>query len=96
MDDELFKDLIASAKELVSIEKGHKKPKIVHEISVPEAKAIRKNLAMSQRDFANTFGINVKTLQDWEQGRRNPVGPAAVLLRVIAKNPASVLDVVSA
>ena len=42
---------------------------------------------LSQRDFANFFGVSVKTLQNWEQNRRKPTGPAEALLRLIAAQP---------
>lgn len=63
------------------------------EVSAPEVKAIRQRYALSQQDFARIFGISVRTLQQWEQGRRFPQGPAKVLLNVIDKNPQAVWDV---
>ena len=64
------------------------------EVCSPEVKAIRQKYALSQQDFAKIFGISVRTLQQWEQGRRFPQGPAKVLLNVIDKNPQAVWDVV--
>jgi len=64
------------------------------EVFSPEVKAIRQKYALSQQDFARIFGISVRTLQQWEQGRRFPQGPAKVLLNVIDKNPQAVWDVV--
>lgn len=63
------------------------------EVSRSEVRAIRQQYALSQQDFARLFGISVRTLQKWEQGRRLPQGPAKVLLNVIAKNPQAVWDV---
>jgi putative transcriptional regulator len=65
----------------------------VIEVSRPEVKAIRQKYSLSQQDFARLFGISVRTLQQWEQGRRFPQGPAKVLLNVIATNPEAVLNV---
>jgi putative transcriptional regulator len=53
-------------------------------------RAIRERLAMSQTTFARLFGISVDTLQNWEQGRRQPEGPARMLLRVIDREPEAV------
>jgi putative transcriptional regulator len=53
-------------------------------------RAIRERLAMSQATFARLFGISVDTLQNWEQGRRQPEGPARMLLRVIDREPEAV------
>lgn len=49
--------------------------------------ALRKYLGLSQKEFAKRIGISINTLQNWEQGRRKPDGPAKALLRLIAKYP---------
>ena len=54
--------------------------------------ALRRYLGLSQNQFAGRMGISVSTLQNWEQGRRNPDGPAKALLRLLAKHPRLVLD----
>jgi len=43
--------------------------------------------SLSQTEFADLIGVSVKTLQNWEQDRRHPTGPAAALLRIIAQEP---------
>ena len=48
-----------------------------------------------QAQFARAFGISLDTLQNWEQGRREPTGPAKVLLRVASRHPEAVLDSVA-
>jgi len=53
---------------------------------------LRRDLKLSQGEFAVSFGVSIGTLQGWEQGRRQPVGPARVLLNLIRKNPRA-LDV---
>ena len=67
---------------------------IVHNVRVPEpdVAAIRAKSGMSQREFARSIGVAVGTLQGWEQGRRRPEGPARVLLALIDKRPAIVLE----
>ena len=65
--------------------KGDLKTTILPEPS--PAKKIREKLQLSQSAFASFMGVSVRTLQDWEQGRRNPQGPAKALLRVVEQHP---------
>lgn len=55
-----------------------------------DVKKIRKNLQMTQEDFSQYFGFNIKTLRDWEQHRREPSGAARNLLKVIELEPKAV------
>ncbi|HUC16451.1 MAG TPA: type II toxin-antitoxin system MqsA family antitoxin [Acetobacteraceae bacterium] len=55
-----------------------------------EVKALRVRLGMSQAQFARSFGFTVDAVQQYEQGRRRPSGPASALLRVIAREPEAV------
>jgi putative transcriptional regulator len=57
----------------------------------PRLIATRETMGLSQRLFAKLVGVSVKTLQNWEQGRRQPSGPAAVLLTVLLTDPDAVL-----
>lgn len=52
---------------------------------------LRKYLGLSQKQFAGRLSISINTLQNWEQGRRTPDGPARALLRLLAKHPRLVL-----
>ena len=52
---------------------------------------IRAKTGMSQREFARLIGVSVDTLQNWEQGRRQPAGPSAVLIRVMEADPEAVM-----
>ena len=56
------------------------------------AQAIRRKLNLSQAEFALLMGVSVRTLQDWEQGRRSPSGPARALLTIAHRNPKAFLD----
>jgi len=81
------KDLIESLTEVCDHAEG--KPNAVRTSTVdrPDVRAIRRSLRMSQQEFARVYRIPLATLKDWEQGRRQPDGPAAAYLQVIAKHP---------
>ncbi len=69
----------------------------VHPPPTPEeVRALRARLGMSQAQFARAFGLTIDTLQQYEQGRRRPSGPAATLLRVIAREPEAVMRALAA
>jgi putative transcriptional regulator len=59
-------------------------------IEVSAATEARNRVGMSQGEFAKLLGVSVRTLQDWEQGRREPSGAAKTLLRIASQNPAAV------
>jgi putative transcriptional regulator len=94
MNEEMFAELEASLKEGMAILRGEIPPARVFEYDVPDVKAIRQDLNLTQHQFAALMGISVRTLQNWEQKRRVPEGPARVLLMVAAKHPQAVLDAV--
>jgi putative transcriptional regulator len=95
MRKELFEELLESVRQGGAIMRGELKPHRVFEFTEPDVRMIRKQYGLSQDKFARLIGISVATLRNWEQGRRKPKGPAQVLLRVAAKHPEAVLDVVS-
>ena len=61
--------------------------------NIPEVAAIREKTGLSQARFARLLGVSIRTLQDWEQGRRAPSGAARTLLLVANINPRALLDV---
>jgi len=61
----------------------------------PNVAALRARFQLSQAKFAALLGISTGTLRNWEQGRREPEGPARVLLRVAARHPEAVLSAVA-
>ena len=94
MDNELFEELLESVREGGAILRGEKEASRTFVFEAPDVKEIRKRYGLSQTQFAALLGISVKTLQNWEQGRRSPRGAARVLLHVAAKHPDAVWDVV--
>ena len=92
MKKEQFEKLVASVKEAGEIKAGRRTPSRVHEIKPPGIKNVRERLNVSQSEFALMIGVSVRTLQNWEQGRRKPEGPAKALLRIASRNPQAVLD----
>ena len=62
-------------------------------VNVPSVAAIRERTGLSQAKFSALLGVSVRTLQEWEQGRRAPSGAARTLLMVAAKNPQALLEV---
>jgi putative transcriptional regulator len=62
-------------------------------ITIPPVAEIRQNVGLSQSRFATLLGVSVRTLQDWEQGRRLPSGAARTLLQIAHRNPEALLDV---
>ena len=59
---------------------------------LPSVAAIREKVGLSQSQFASLIGVSIRTLQDWEQGRRCPSGPARALLTIAHRNPKAFLD----
>ena len=86
MNDTMFNELLESVKETKQIISGEIKPSRVF-IKNPNPKTIRAKLKLTQNQFANFMNISVHTLRNWEQGRREPEGPAKVLLNIVNYHP---------
>jgi putative transcriptional regulator len=95
MNENDFADLVESIRQASAIRRGEQPPSRRFEMEPPDIKAIRERLNQSQREFAHMIGISVATLQNWEQGRRRPDGPARALLQVAARNPEAVREALS-
>ena len=99
MRKDLFDQLVESVKEMQAIQAGTQKPARVTRAAdllrtgAPDVATLRGHFHLSQAKFAALLGISVDTLQNWEQGRRQPDGPARVLLRVAATHPEALLSV---
>lgn len=92
MNEKNFEKLVSSVKQAGQIKRGRNKPGRVTYFKPADVKAIRKRLNKSQSEFALMIGVSLSTLQNWEQGRRRPEGPARALLKVAAENPKAVAD----
>jgi len=67
-----------------------------HVVMLPDVHAIRESMDLSQSAFAAMLGVSPRTLQDWEQGRRKPSGPALSLLKVAALRPDAIREAIAA
>ncbi len=90
MKDSDFEQLMNSVKQAGRIKRGELEPARKFEVKAEDVKAIRAKLNKSQSEFALMIGVSVSTLQNWEQGRRQPEGPARALLKVASENPVAV------
>jgi DNA-binding transcriptional regulator YiaG len=87
MEKELYADLVQSLKEAKEISHGNASPSRRIVFSALDVRRVREKTGLSQTQFANMICVSVRTLQNWEQGRRSPNGPAAALLRVVSDAP---------
>jgi putative transcriptional regulator len=87
-----FDQLIESVREAGKIKRGRIAPSRRIVFKPADVRKIRANLGASQSEFALLIGVSVSTLQNWEQGRRQPEGPARALLKVAAAHPDAVRD----
>ena len=92
MDENEFNELLASVKEAGEVIHGKRKASRVTQVQIPDVSAIRSKFKLTQQKFAQLLGISTRTLQNWEQGIRNPEGPAIALLKVAEKNPEAVYE----
>ena len=96
MKKELFDELTESIEQAGKIRKDMLKPSRVFEFRPVDVKRIRNKLGVSQSQFAMMIGVSKSTLQNWEQGRREPEGPAKALLRIAEKQPKAVIEALQA
>ena len=93
MDKKHFDQLVKGVREMKRHRAGKSVSGIrVSELDEPDVRAIRKAANISQSQFAALIGVNVRTLQNWEQHRTRPTGPARALLRIVASNPKSAIE----
>lgn len=86
-DDTLFNELQTSLRQAAAIRKGKMQPSRMFKVETVDVKATREKTHLSQTEFAEAIQVSVRTLQNWEQGHRNPTGPAVALLKIVASAP---------
>jgi len=89
-----FESVSKGLEEALAFAEGQKAGAKVHLVEVPDVDVagIRKKTGMSQAEFAKSIGVAKGTLLNWEHGRRQPTGPAQVLLALISKKPSVVQE----
>ena len=92
MNKKLFDELSKSIKEAGKIRRGRAKASRAYKYNAVDIRKLRKSVKVSQSQFARMIGVSVDTVQNWEQGRRTPRGPAMALLRVFEENPKVVVN----
>jgi putative transcriptional regulator len=95
---EAYDSIKEALNEALAFAQGNKAGAVVHSIEVPmvDVAAIRATTGLSQSQFAKSIGVAKGTLLNWEHGRRQPTGPAQVLLAMIARKPSLVRDLLAA
>ena len=93
MDKQDFDKLVRGVREM----KRHMAGKVVAGVRVtrltePDVRAIREAADISQAQFARLIGVNLRTLQNWEQQRTRPTGAARALLKIVASDPKAALE----
>lgn len=96
MNKKLFNDLVESMTQMNEIVRGERAPSREFHIDAIAVKAIRAKVGLSQPKFAALLHVDVGTLRNWEQGRREPTGPAKALLTAIDRDPKHVLKALAA
>jgi putative transcriptional regulator len=96
MDKTHFDQLVAGVKEM----KRHMAGKAVRgtrvtEVTEPDVRAIREAASISQSQFAKLIGVNLRTLQNWEQHRTRPTGPARILLKIVSNDPKAAVEAIN-
>ncbi len=77
---------------LESIRQARRGEGRVTKVAVSAATEARRKVGLSQAAFAKLLGVSVRTLQEWEQGRREPSGAARTLLRIALRTPEAIVD----
>ena len=96
MNERDLDQLVTSVKQAGAIKCGKLKPGRTIQMDPADIRMIREKLDKSQSEFALMIGVSVSTLQNWEQGRRRPEGPARALLKIASENPETVARSLSA
>lgn len=82
-----FEELLESIKEAGQIKRGERRASRTFKFTPLDIKKIREKIGLSQLQFSKLIRVSIKTLQNWEQGRRKPQGPAFALLTILKNDP---------
>jgi putative transcriptional regulator len=82
-----FETVLRSLNQAVEIATGSQAAARVSHREIPDVREVRKKLKLKRADFAQMLGVSPRTLESWEQGKRQPSGAAGILLRIAVKNP---------
>lgn len=93
MDNETFAELCASVREMTEVARGDQEPHRRVILEPTRVTQTRQAMALSQQQFARLMGVSLRTLQNWEQGHREPTGPAKMLLKVARHRPDALMNV---
>lgn len=96
MDKDMFNELMTSVQQMDDVVSGKKQASRSFDFPDPEVKSIRDRLGVSQEKFALILGVSKRTVENWEQGRRHPTGPARSLLRLVDADPEHALQALNA
>ena len=96
MDEKLFDELLDSVKDAGRIARGELPASRLFISNEIDVKAVRERTGLSQVKFALTIGVSVRTLQNWEQGHRQPQGSARALLTIFQNDPEHALKALHA
>lgn len=96
MSKRVYNEIMEGLQEAIAYSRGEKTAAKAHRVKVREVnvKKARGALNLTQDQFAAAFGVSLKTVQNWEQGQREPRGAARVLLNVIERNPKAVQEAI--
>jgi len=86
-DRDIGAEILSGINEIKKYKEGKVSLKTTELLEPSPPQVIRSKSKMSQSAFAGLLGVSMRTLQDWEQGRRSPQGPAIALLRIAEQHP---------
>ena len=92
----LFDELLEGVREAGAVMRGERQAHRESRLEMPDVKSIRRELRLSEEQFARLLGVRPATVRNWQNGKRRPGGAAFVLLRVAEKHPEALLEAVNA
>jgi len=93
MNEKDFAGLLRGVKEMAAHLDGQTVPGVVEtRIQEPDVRRLREAADVTQRELAGLLGVSRRTLENWEQHRTRPTGPARALLRIFERNPAAAIE----